>query len=282
MCRVLTVFLLGYCLYSIPAPLKAERSPEDVPFKWVDRAKESSTLRKIEAALSSELLPDVPEKVAPVVPYGYKYIKRAGVIESSALVFVAERQSRDDREEFVVVYNVNLATGEKSEIDLGSPLWNWKYYGRAHFERSGEADILFSFFECLHCEGAQLLGALHYSQFQRMWMSRTWGPQENAVMIGAVEDTADGSLLKTDCIYGVRDFLDRGVAQIGTWCRAKVYGPEGSGQVSPAKYTAKLFGVENGKEQVHQLTDTSQRRRVLSGLCSASPSSTLCRRSVVN
>jgi hypothetical protein len=75
-------------------PLSAQNADSSTRgFKWLNSIKVVPLFRQIDLAFSEELKPDDPAKVKPVVAQLYKKISSIGVYQSSALVFVLERET---------------------------------------------------------------------------------------------------------------------------------------------------------------------------------------------
>ena len=65
------------------------------PSVGLDANKDASVFGRVKRRPSqTELKPDDPEKVKPVVAEEYKWISRVGVFETSALVLIGERETR--------------------------------------------------------------------------------------------------------------------------------------------------------------------------------------------
>ena len=112
-------------------------------FHWLDAGKDAALYEPIKAAFAEELNSDDPEKVKPVVAQLYKKISRIGVFESSALVLIAERETRAyTYGDYFQPFTYDLSSGKKAPFEKGFMRWKFKKFVR--FEPSRAPDIIFT------------------------------------------------------------------------------------------------------------------------------------------
>lgn len=189
-------------------------------FSWLDPQKDADLFNQIKAAFADELKPDDPEKVRPVVPQLYKRISRIGILESSALVIIAERETPTyTYGDYFQPFNYDLNTGKKEPFEKG--FTRWRFRGFAHFSSAKTPDIVFTYLSCTECEATYLLASFFFDPEHRTWDTRAWSNKDDAIMIGS--DTVVGSEegeYDYQCLFKISDFNGDGLDDVVVRCQA--------------------------------------------------------------
>lgn len=130
-------------------------------FHWLDSTKDATLFDRIKADFRDELRPDDPEKVKPYVAEEYKWISRVGVVDSSALVLIGERETRTSKYgDYFVAFNYDLKSGKKTSLNRGFMDWTFKKLIR--FDSSPTPDVVFTYPSCTECEADYLLSSFRF------------------------------------------------------------------------------------------------------------------------
>jgi hypothetical protein len=245
-------------------------SPPSTTFHWLDAGKDGALFERIKSAFADELKPDDPEEVKPVAAQLYKRISRIGVLETSALVLIAERETPAyTYGDYFQVFNFDLSSGKKVVLEKGFRKWKFKQLVR--FESSKMPDIVFTHLSCTECEADYLLGSFHYDPTDGTWKIRSWGEKDDAIMIGS--DTVVGSEegdYNFDCLFKFADFNGDGFDDLAVRCLA--IGEKGK----ILEDTMTIYTVQDGQPQVTIVKDPRQLARVREQLCTDVKKSKLC------
>jgi hypothetical protein len=244
---------------------------------------------KVQVALRDELKPD---KADPnTLTFGYKYLKRVGVWNNSALVVVGyrvrERPTRAEQgEEYFLAFNYDLVSGslskvinpEHADVD-GLYMWHWKFVKMARFEPSPVPDVVFTYLTCWECEEETMLAALRYDSATNMWQIRSWGngkPEWWMTQVGLVVDTDVNftGISSYGCLYGVADLSADGFDDVAIRCREVDEDDQKKVEVTD---TTVLYSFKEGRFIGEVVTSEGQRLKIWSDLCRSSSKNKLCR-----
>jgi hypothetical protein len=290
-------FLARFGLISVlaisPVALRAVDSKVSVPspgFRWIDAQHDGAMWSKVKAALSEELKPDKPEPDS--LTFGYKYLKRVGVANNSALVIVGYRVKErpapsEQGEEYFLAFNYDFISGSLSQVVDPEraevhPLymWRWKFIRLARFESSPTPDVVFTYLSCSECEAEKLLAALRYDSATHLWQIRQWGqgkPEWWMTRVGLVvglDIDSGGPTVSYHCLYGFLDFNRDGLADVAIRCQEVT--EEESRKFHLADSTA-LYSLK-GKSFVGEVVTTKdQRQKIWSELCRSSSQDKFCK-----
>ncbi len=252
--------------------------------RWLDSQQDREMWTKVQRAFQTELLPDKPDLQQDT--YGYKYLRRIGVFDNSALVIVGNRIKRAETDgEYFTAFNYNPVSGARSRIidpfdqkPLG--MYRWKFIRFARFESSAAPDVVFSYLTCWECEPGELLTSLLYDSAAHQWRVRRWGNAKvrwwmgtgglvmwTDILVGADE------MVAFDCLYGFPDLDKDGYDDLAIRCR-EVNEP------TPKKFvvadTTVVYSLKSGRFEGEIVTNKEERNRVWKELCKDASRNKLC------
>jgi hypothetical protein len=241
-------------------------------FRWLDPHKDATLFDRIKSAFADELKPDDPEKVKPVVAQLYKRITRIGLIQSSALVLIAERDTPTyTYGDYFQPFNYEINTGKKEPLEKGFMRWRFRRF--AHFSTPETPDIVFTYLSCTECEATYLLGSFRFDTERRVWETRTWSSKEgdDAIMIGS--DTVVGSEegeYDYQCLFKIADFNGDGLDDIAVRCKAI------GEKEKVIEDTTLLYSVQHDKPVIATLTEPERIAALTAKLCDGTRKSRIC------
>jgi hypothetical protein len=246
--------------------------PASNNFRWLDARKDAALFDQIKGAFGDELKPDDPEKVKPVEAQLYKRIARIGVIHSSALVLIAERDTPTyTYGDYFQPFNYDINTGKKGPLEKGFRRWRFREF--AHFSSAKTPDIVFTYLSCTECEATYLLGSFRFDPRRRLWDTRAWSDKEGdeAIMIGS--DTVVGSEegeYDYQCLFKVADFNGDGLDDIAVRCQAV------GEKDRIIEDTTLLYSIQQEKPTVATLTEPKSIAALTAKLCDGTKKSRMC------
>jgi hypothetical protein len=238
-------------------------------FQLLDRERDSVQWCAVQEILKKELLPDEPEKVAPIAAYRCKSICWIGLYEKAALVIIRSKDTCDvpDKEAFCRAVNVNLRTNTYKEISSRNTLWLWRYIQMAHLESGPVSDVVFSYDGCRDCEPDHYLSSFQFNTKTNQWQMRIWPTNEDSLLVGTTI-LEDGSTF--ECVYKIADLSQRGQEDIAIWCK------EEKGLYSPgATEGTTVYSVSHGKA-VKKIVVGKEAERLHRVLCAGVKGNELC------
>jgi hypothetical protein len=268
----------------------SKESAPTLGFRWIDAQQDGAVWNKVQAALRDELKPD---KADPdTLTLGYKYLKRVGVSNSSALVIVGYRVRErptpaEQGEEYFLAFNYDLVSGslskvvnpEHADVD-GLYMWHWKFTRLARFESSPVPDVVFTYLSCWECEPEMILAALRYDSATRMWQIRRWGegkPEWWMTRVGLVIDmdvNNGGDTVSYDCLYGFLNLKGDGFDNVAIRCKEVT--ENGQRKLHVADSTV-LYSLKGDRFIGEIVATKDQRLKIWSHLCRSPSKSKLCR-----
>jgi hypothetical protein len=263
-----TIFM---AIASIPVAAAQSTTAASNDFRWLDARKDAVLFDQIKGAFSDELKPDDPEKVKPVEPQLYKKIARIGVVQSSALVLIAERDTPTyTYGDYFRPFNYEINTGKKEPFEKGFRRWRFRQF--AHFSSAKTPDIVFTYLSCTECEATYLLGSFRFDPAHRVWDTRTWSDtKEDAIMIGS--DTVVGSEegeYDYQCLFKIADFDGDGLDDIAVRCQAV------GKRNRVIEDTTLLFSIQQEKPEIDTLTEPQRIGALTAKLCESTKKSRFC------
>jgi len=246
--------------------------PASNNFRWLDARKDAVLFDQIKGAFGDELKPDDPEKVKPVEAQLYKRIARIGVIHSSALVLIAERDTPTyTYGDYFQPFNYEINTGKKEPLEKGFMRWRFRRF--AHFSTPETPDIVFTYLSCIECEATYLLGSFRFDTARRVWETRTWTSKEggDAIMIGS--DTVVGSEegeYDYECLFKIADLDGDGLDDVAVRCQT--VGEKGK----IIDDTTLLYSIQHEKPTIVTLTEPERIAALTAKLCDSARKSRIC------
>lgn len=132
-------------------------------FEWVDLKQPSSILNKVRQVLK---------------PGTYTDIIKIGVLKDSALVIIVDRNSNPDDGNEWMIFNVNLSTGQSTQLVDGYKLHLIKWIGPQSTE------LAIDYLDCWGCEPAKLFTTIYFKNGSS-WVAR-WMDKPNHFHPGAI------------------------------------------------------------------------------------------------
>ncbi len=274
----------------MPLACGAVESAPSRGFRWIDAQHDGAVWGKVQAALHDELLPDKPDPDS--LTFGYKYLKRVGVSNNSALVIVGnrvrKRPSPSERsEEYFLAFNYDFISGSLSQVVDPEHvevhalyMWRWKFARLARLESSPVPDVVFTYLSCSECEAEKLLAALRYDPATRMWQIRQWGegkPEWWMTRVGLVigiDIDSGGPTVSYHCLYGFLDLKSDGFDDVAIRCQEMT-------EDQPRKFhladSTVLYSLK-GDRFIGEVVKTKDRlQKIWSDLCRSSSQDKLCK-----
>jgi hypothetical protein len=270
---MLIVVPLFFCFESL---LRAYGQPAE-SVRWVAEKENAALWTTIRADFEDELQPDVPEKVAPVLAYSYKYIYRVAVHDDSALVIVGHLETKDSKYPgYYSAFNYDVQSHARTAIKGAEVVSLFRFVKFAGLDVAPPQDILFTWFTCTECEASQVLSAFHYDTGKRVWLLRTWQTNKDiwwTTAQGPViwSDVSASDTISFDCLHGF--LTSDGNSAFGIRCREVAESEKGKRTTTDiaAKYTFK------GAESRLEIVKEEEKRKLSTELCAGSPGNKLCK-----
>lgn len=240
-------------------------------FTWLDLEQDKAFVSRIEQAFTDEMMPDDPMKVAPHLPYLYKYLFKVGVYKSSAVIIIGHREKEyHDTGDFFKAFNYNLNTQTKIIIPTSQTVWLWKLIKLSYFEPTPTPDIVFEYQNCTECEASQYLSSFQFDSTNKTWKIRSWGERGDAILIGS--DTQIGvETTIYNCLHRILDFNNDGFEDIAVRCKKKRI------ESHSEEDTTVLFTIVKGLPQVQEIKGKKELEKIDSKLCESHIASPLCK-----
>jgi hypothetical protein len=227
--------------------------------------------------ISKELRPDDPAKVAPVLPYSYKYIYRVAVYQDSALVLVDHLETKGTKYPgYYSAFHYDLKSHARKPVKGAEAVSVFKFVRFANLDPGIPPDIVFTWMTCTECEASQVLSTFHYDSVSRQWVLRRWETRKDIWWtsdFGPViwSDISASDTISFECLHGF--VRGDGDLAFGIRCR-EVSETEGSKR-KITDITAK-YSFKRAESKLEIVTG-GNKTRLLNELCEGSPKNKLCR-----
>jgi len=285
-CGVICLSLLALVPSSRRAGAPESATATSDNFHWIHPDSDPKLWEQILQKFNLELRPDeaVPEK-SPIDVYRYKYVKRVGVFNHSALVIIGHRPAKEvtkDNEWNLAysAFNFDLATGQKSNIEHAEWLWQWKFVKLAKFGPSLAPDVTFRYLSCTECEPDSMFSSFYYDASQSAWQMRPWGDGKDLWwtakdgLVVELDIIGDSEITFFDCVYGILNSQDAGFQDLAMRC--KEFTETASGESKVADNTV-LYSLSGGQFRVRRVTESSEVLQLTQQMCKPGVKSFLCR-----
>jgi hypothetical protein len=245
--------------------------------KWISEKQSAALWATIRTDFHDELQPDDPMKVAPVLPYSYKYIYRVALYRRSALVIVGHLETEDSKYPgYYSVFNYDVESHAWRPIRGVEVVSAFKFVDFVRLDAAAPPDIFFTWLTCTECEASKVLSAFHYDARTREWGLRTWEASKDiwwTTESGPViwSDVSASDTISFECVHGfVRSNGDR---IFGIRCREVSEPEEGKRKVSDTTAKYSFEGVESKLETLKG----GNKAKLLNELCEGLPENKLCK-----
>jgi len=265
------VFCFGLFLVFLPCFSVVQAKPFN-SFVWISRNDFPQIYDDVKGSFATELQPDDPKKVRPIVPYFYKYIARIGIFRTSCLVLIGYREKEGDPKEYdhFRAFSYDLISHAINAImPKEGFFYKFSTIVLAVFEPSPTPDIVFKYLNCMECESVELLSSFRYDPKSKRWDIRIWPDDDPHLMIGSDPQYGD-DIYVYDCLYDIRDFNNDGFTDIAIRCRET---NETSGK---GKETILVYTIQKGAPQKIEVRDKRIAIKIRKALCENNKSSPLC------
>jgi hypothetical protein len=246
--------------------------PSSTAFHWLNSSKDATLLQRIRTAFTDELKPDDPAKVKPhYAALQYKWIKRVGVFETSALVLIGERETRTSYGNYFVAFNYDLKSGDKTSLtQLNKGFVGWNFKKLIRFDSSKTPDIVFTHPSCTECEAEYLLSSFRLDSAEAKWKLRTWSEGNTEILIGSDYSVGTDEDSKDECLFKFADFTGDGVDDLAIRCLTVTE----RGKILEDSTT--IYTVKGGQPQVVIVKLPQQLATIRDQLCVDVKKSKLC------
>jgi hypothetical protein len=246
--------------------------PSSTAFHWLNPTKDTTLCERIKTAFADELKPDDPEKVKPTAAQEYKWISRAGVFETSALVLIGERETRTSTYgNYFVAFNYDLKSGEKTSLTPPNKgFMQWKFKKLVRFDSSRAPDIVFTHPSCRECEAEYFLSSFRFDSTEAKWKERTWSEKNTEILIGSDYSVEAEENSKDDCLFKFADFNGDGFDDLAVRCLVITE------QGKILDDTTTIYAIQHGQPQVLTIKDRQQLATIRDQLCVDAKKSKLC------
>lgn len=237
---------------------------------------------EVTAAFHQELIPDPPAVDAnnSADAYTRKQITRMARCGDAVLVVLEKSTEVEEQQgwnRLFELYNFNLSTHAKSDIEAKWPFWLWKFRQLAHFENGPAPDITFEAMSCTECEPAILLSSLRFDSKNQKWELRQWPKGEEGIELLDAAVGVDGSVEEYATASGIGDFDGRGHDEVAVWTHYRDVDDKDPDKPLPAITTLSLFGYEGGLPVEIEVKDQGQMARIKKHLCQMNPQEDGCK-----
>jgi hypothetical protein len=270
-----TKSIVGALSLCICGVLSVSAQPAD-SVRWVSERENAALWARLRSDFHDELQPDDPAKVAPVLPYSYKYIYRVALYQDSALVLVDHLETKDTQYPgYYSAFNYDLKSHARSAIKGVEVVSVFKFVRFVSLDPEALPDIVFTWMTCTECEAFQVLSAFHYDSVNRRWVLRRWETRKDIRWTSdsgpAIwSDVSASDTISFECLHGfVKSNVD---VAFGIRCREVSEAEGGKRKVSDttARYSF------NGAESKLQTVTGESKTKLLNELCEGSPKNKLC------
>ena len=279
-------YALCFLMFAIALPAFAH-SETDVPhsFRWIHPASDPQLWNAIEVAFHDELVPDQANHGEnPLDVYRYKYLRRIGVIDHSALVFVGHRPAKEltkenEWDEYYSAFNFDTATRQKTRIERAEWLWTIKFRRLATLGPSRVPDVTFTYLSCTECEPELLFAALQFDPEKSVWHIRSWEHGKDiwwATKDGLVVelDLDNGEdTISFDCAYGILDSRRTGFQDLAIRCKEVAYADSGRAKIDDSTL---IYSSSDSVFKSRRVRDFSEIASLNAKLCRQTPKMWLC------
>lgn len=255
-------------------------------FRWIHENTDPQLWQQLQLAFADELAPDTPNPGQDNLDvYGYKYFRRVGLINQSALVLIGHRPAKEVTkenawDEYSSAFNFDLATHTKSPIEHAEVLWIWKFIRLAKFGASSIPDVTFTYHTCTECEPEIAFASLYYDTAKSLWQTRYWSDGKdpwwaaNDGLTVDVDIEANDEILSFDCVYAILDLKHDGFQTVVERCKEITLKGKERAQVDDSTI---VFGLAGGQFKPRRVTDPSEYLDLTSRICKPTIHSWLCR-----
>jgi hypothetical protein len=267
-----TVLISILILAASSSAIGQNAQPSSIDFRWLSPSKDATLFDRLKTAFADELKPDDPEKVKPVVAQEYKWISRAGIFETTALVLIGEREARTATYgDYFVAFNYDLKSGEKRSLtSFNHGFIQWKFERLVRFDSSRTPDVVFTHRSCTECETDYLLSSFRLDSTQAQWKVRTWGEKDSEILIGSDYSVGTEEDSKDDCLFRFADFNRDGFDDLAVRCLTITE----KGKI--LEDTTTIYTVQHGQSRVLTVKDRQQLATIRDQLCVDAKKSKLC------
>jgi hypothetical protein len=271
-----TKSIVGALFLCFCAELSAHAQPAD-SVRWVSERENATLWAHIRSDFHDELQPDDPAKVAPVLPYSYKYIYRVAVYQDSALVLVDHLETKDTQYPgYYSAFDYDLKSHARTPIKGVEVVSVFRFVRFAALDPTAPPDIVFTWMTCTECEASQVLSAFHYDSVNRQWVLRRWETHKDVWWTsdsGPIiwSDVSVSDTISFECLHGF--VKSNGDVAFVVRCR-EVSEPEGS-KLKINDITAK-YSFKGAESKLETVTGENK-TKLLNELCEGSPKNKLCK-----
>ncbi len=271
--RISIVGALYFCICAmLPAHAQSGNS-----VRWVSEKENATLWARIRSDFHDELQPDDPAKVAPVLPYSYKYIYRLAVYHDTAVVLIDHLETKDTKYPgYYSAFTYDLKSRARRAMKGAEIVSVLKFVRFASLDPAPPPDIVFTWMTCTECEASQVLSAFHYDSVNRQWVLRRWETQKDIWWTsdsGPIiwSDVSASDTISFECLHG--SLKSNSAVAFGIRCR-EVSEPEGRKQ-KITDITAK-YSFKGAESKLEALTGENK-TKLLNELCEGSPKNKLCK-----
>jgi hypothetical protein len=255
-------------------------------FRWIHPESDPQLWEQVLKSFSDELSPDEANQGRDKLDvYRYKYLKKVGVLNHSALVIVGRRPAKEVTketawDEYYSAFNFDFTTLEKSPIEHAEQMWKWKFYTLAKFGPSSVPDVTFSYLTCTECEPELVFASLYYDATKFAWRVRSWGDGkdlwwtgDDGVIVG-MDVNNGGDTLSFDCVYGIVDVNGDGFQDFVVRCKEITDTDKGRAKVEDSTV---LYSLSHGQFQRRLINAPSEVLALTGKICSPKSTHWLCK-----
>jgi hypothetical protein len=267
-----TVSIAIFMLAASSSAIGQNAQPSSTAFHWLNSSKDATLFERIKTAFTDELRPDDPERVKPVVAQEYKWISRVGVVETSALVLIGEREKRTSTYgNYFVAFNYDLKSGDKTSLTPPNKgFMQWKFKKLVRFDSSRAQDVVFTHPSCIACEADYFLSSFRLDSADAKWKVRTWSEKNTEILIGSDYTVENEENSKDDCLFKFADFNGDGFDDLAVRCLTITE----QGKILEDKTT--VYTIQHGQPQVLTVKDRQLLATIRDQLCVDAKKSKLC------
>ncbi len=208
-------------------------------FRWIDEASDAQLWGEVQFAFHDELAPDdVNDGKDALDVYRYKYLRRVGIINHSALVFVGHRPAKqltkeNAWDEYYSAYNFDTDTHRKGRVEHAEWMWKMNFRKLAPLGPLRIPDVPFTYLSCTECEPELIFASPQYDSQKFAWHIRSWEngkdpwwAAKDGLIVG-MDVNNGGDTLSFECVYGVLPSERTGFYDVAIRCKEVSYGDSG-------------------------------------------------------
>lgn len=281
-----SLFLLLIFTAALPFGARENAGGAELSFRWIGPTSDPVLWNEVQSAFQDELAPDeVDAAKDPLDTYRYKYLRKVGIFEHSALVFIGHRPAKEltkenEWDEYFSAFNFDTVTHNKEKIEHAEWMWGMNFRSLAAFGPSRIPDVTFTYLSCTECEPEFMFASLQYDSQKSAWQIRPWEngkdlwwAAKDGLVVG-MDVNNGGDTLSFDCVYGVLSSERKGFDDLAIRCKDVSYQDSGKLKIDDSTV---VYSSSSGSFEGLRVNDLSKIASWNGRMCQQDSHSILCK-----